>query len=93
VKNMQILYSTFTANTQVSTQPCFYLGAQIQRGSATSIEIFDEADSTATATKRVDKLAGTMEDHKIPLPGIKCSGLYAKFESGKETYATVYYYH
>lgn len=92
---MTILYKTITADAQITTQECYLVGVELSHDAAdTSLIIYDEADSSKTAAKKVVTLRTSVEAQDVsrifPLPGIKCDGLYADWTAGV---GTIYYYH
>lgn len=87
----KILYKNIKANTQISTQPCFLVGAELHHTGTTDLYIYDEADATSsTANRLVVALKGMHETIMFPLPGIKCEGLYVTYLDGT---GIVYYYY
>lgn len=89
-----ILYKTITADTQVSSLPCYLVGAELQSTTNAQMYIYDEADSTKTAAELVltvkARSTNYLYDNCIfPEPGIKCKGLYADWEAGV---GTIYYH-
>ena len=88
----RILCKVISANTQVSTQPCFLIGASLEHTGTTDLEIYNEADATSSTTsKQVIALKGSNTVSVIlPMPGIKCEGIYANYFAGS---GRVYYYY
>jgi len=86
---MKILYKAITADTQVTTQSCYFVGAS-SGFEVEHLKIYDEASSSATAAQMVCDL-GAEDCFTIPMPGVKCdNGLYAEIDHGT---AVVYYYY
>lgn len=87
----RILYAVITANTQVSTQPCWLIGASLEHTGTTDLEIYDEADAGGNTARQVIALKGSNTVSVIlPMPGIKCEGIYAKYFAGS---GRVFYYY
>ncbi|HEC63956.1 MAG TPA: hypothetical protein ENI23_01535 [bacterium] len=90
---MNIQYKTITANTQVCGSECYLMGVELSNAAATSLIIYDESTSNSSADRKVVTLrvSAQFQDarRKLPLPGIKCDGIYAKWAAGV---GTVYYY-
>ena len=90
---MILQYKTVTADAQVVPGECYLMGVELTQNSATSLIIYDEATSDATAAQKVVTLRTSAEfqDAKrtFTFPGIKCVGLYAAWTAGV---GTVYYY-
>jgi len=76
-----MLYKTITADTQVSTQECWLMGAELAHTANTSMIVYDQESSSKTAAQKVSTTSVTAykRHSKImfPYPGIKCRGLYA----------------
>jgi len=91
---MQVLYKTITADTQVATTECYLVGAELSNGSNTSMIVYDEPDSTATAGKKVSTPQVTSYNRQasivFPMPGVKCDGIYVDWNAGV---GTIYYYY
>lgn len=85
-----ILYKTIrTADTLVTTLPCYLVGAEISSG---TIAIYDEPNSDTTAGNLICTMKLGSYRHynrKIFSEPIKCRGLYADITSGE---GTIYYY-
>ena len=87
----RILCKVITTNTQVSTQPCFLIGASLEHTGTTDLEIYDEADAGGNTARQVIALKGSNTVSVIlPMPGIKCEGIYVKYAAGT---GIVYYYY
>jgi len=89
-----ILYKTITADTQVSSVPCYLVGAELAHATVTTdMKIYDEADNTKTAGERVltVKVYNGFRhyDSKIFSHPIKCKGIYVDWTAGA---GTVYYH-
>ena len=86
---MQILYKTITADTQVHVGECYFVGATVSHTGSTMMTVYDEDASTATAARKLMQLNGTDVTIMLPLPGVKCTGIYVDWNAGV---GTVYYY-
>ena len=87
-----ILYSSITANTQVTTQRCHLIGIETENHSDQLV--YDEGDNSQTAARLVNHIeASTYWKYNniiFPLPGIKCdNGIYVINSGGT---GTIYYY-
>ena len=91
---MELLYKTITASTQVSTQECYFVGAELSNAANTELTVYDEADSTGTAAKKIANLACTSYDRfsrmVFPDEGVHCDGLYVAWDEGV---GTIYYHY
>lgn len=84
-----ILCKVITTNTQVTTKPCYLIGASLEHTGTTDLEIYDEDNNTGTAARQVIALKGSNTVSLIfPLPGVKCCAIYAKYFAGS---GRVYY--
>lgn len=94
-----IHYKTITADTQVTTEDCYLIGAEFSYGLAigsvaTNMIIYDEPDNTKSASKKVLTLKTYSgfkhyDSKMFPKPGIKCNGIYVDWNAG---IGTVYYH-
>ena len=93
-----ILYATITADTQVTTEECYLVGAEFAYNagtSATSMTVYDELDSSKSASKIALILRSYVgfkhyDVKMFPEPGIKCNGIYVDWNAG---IGTVYYHY
>lgn len=87
-----ILYSSITASAQVKTHECYIVGIEIS-GNGGKMEVYDEADSSKTASKLLSTIKSSSYYHYnniiFPYPGVKCNGIYTYLDSGT---GTVYYH-
>lgn len=88
----QILYKSVTASAQVATSECYIVGIEIS-GNGGKVTVYDETDSSQTASKKVSTTKGSAYYHYnniiFPENGVKCNGIYAYLDSGT---ATIYYH-
>ena len=94
---MQILAKTITADTQVHSGDCYFVGAEYTTTGASAdkaLIIYNENSASKTAAKKICTLCNSAEnDHDrmvLPLPGIKCEGIYVDYDTSGV--GTVYYY-
>ena len=91
---MKLLYKTITANTQVSTQECYFVGAELSNTANTYLVVYDESDSSRTATRKVANLGVTSYDRfstmMFPDEGVKMEGIYVWYDEG---IGTIYYHY
>ena len=87
-----MLYKTITADTQISTQECYLMGAELSHTANTEMPIYDITNTTAVAANIVCNPRVTAYQREcsihFPWPGIKCQGLWADWDTGV---GTVYY--
>lgn len=90
---MQLLHATVTADAQVVSGECYFVGAELGHTTDTSLILYNENDNSKTAAQKMATLKTTDETQwvnlSLPLPGIKCSGIYADWTAGL---GTVWYY-
>ena len=90
---MQILAKSITADVQVHAGECYFVGADLYHTTDDALVIYNEATASKTAAKIIAKPAVTDEMQNcnimLPLPGIKCEGIYVDWTAGL---GTVYYY-
>lgn len=86
---MQLLYKTITADCQVHVGECYLVGALVGHSGTTDCQIYDEPDSTETEARRVIALHSAADNVMLPLPGVKCTGIFVAWNAGK---VIVYYY-
>lgn len=88
------LYKTITADTQVATTECYLDGIELSHTANTSMITYDEADSGATAAKKVSTIRCTTYTRQnsiiFPKGGIKCDGIYVDWDAGV---GTIYYHY
>lgn len=84
-----MLYKTITADTQVSTQECYLMGVELAHTGNTDLKIYDIKDTTPVAANLISTTRVTTYNRQVsivfPYPGIKCSGLYADWDTGVGT--------
>ena len=87
---MQILYKSILEDTVVHAGECYLVGAEFTHTGTNDLVIYDEGSAT-TASRKVMLLKGGSPTVSImfPLPGIKCSNIFADWTAGT---GTVYYY-
>lgn len=89
---MKILHKTITADAAVYVGDCYFIGADLYHTTDTNMIIYNEATATKTAAQIIAKPAVTDEMQNcnitIPLPGIKCEGIYVDWTAGL---GTIYY--
>lgn len=90
---MRILSQTVTADAQVVAGDCYFVGAELSHTTDTNMILYNENTSSKTAGAKLATLNVTeevMHDFMaLPLPGVKCEGIYADWTAGT---GTVYYY-
>jgi len=90
---MQLLYKSIATDTQVSTEECWLVGVELSHNDNSSMIVYDEADSTKTAAKKVVNMRVTSFTRQnlifFPYDGIKCEGIYVDYNAGT---GTIYYY-
>jgi len=91
---MQIQSVVVSADAQAVTGECYFVGVTIsdQTGDGACI-LYNENDSSKTATKALCEIRASdeMQSNSIilPLPGVKCDGIYADWTAGV---TTIFYY-
>ncbi len=90
---MRILAKSVTADAQVVAGDCYFVGAELSHTTDTNMILYNENGSSKTAAKMMATLKVTDEvqhdSMSIPIPGVKCEGIYADWTAG---IGTVYYY-
>ena len=90
---MRILAKSVTADAQVVAGDCYFVGAELSHTTDTNMILYNENSSSKTAAKMMATLKVTDEvqhdSMSIPIPGVKCEGIYAAWTAG---IGTVYYY-
>jgi len=90
---MRILAKSVTEDAQVVAGDCYFVGAELSHTTDTNMVLYNENGSSKTAEKMMATLKVTDEvqhdSMSIPIPGVKCEGIYADWTAG---IGTVYYY-
>lgn len=91
---MKILSKVVSEDAQVVSGDCYFVGCSIANLTGDGhVILYNENDSSKTATKALGELRVSDEHQSVsmmlPLPGIKCEGIYADWTAGV---TVVYYY-
>lgn len=87
----KLLYKTITADTQVSTQECYFVGAQIVNTTNTSMVIYDRSSNAARKIATVKSTTYPEQGSMIfPSGGVHCQGIYVDWDAGT---GTVWYHY
>ena len=90
---MRILAVSVTADAQAVAGDCYFVGAELSHTTDTNMILYNENSSSKTAANKLATLVVTDEmqhdSMSIPIPGVKCEGIYADWTAGT---GTVYYY-
>lgn len=94
---MQILSATITADAQVHSGECYFVGAEYSTTGCAADKamiVYNENSASKTAAKKICTLCNSDEVQSdrmvLPLPGIKCEGIYVDWDTAGV--GTVYYY-
>lgn len=89
-----MLYKTITENTQVTTQDCWLMGAEMSHTGNTDMKVYNVVAGAAVAANLVSTPRTTAYSRHacivFPYPGIKCNGIWADWTAGV---GTIYYRH
>lgn len=90
---MRILTASITADAQVFSGDCYFVGADLYNAGDTSMIVYNENSASKTAAKKIMTIATTDEVQSahanVPLPGVKCEGIYVDWTAGV---GTIYYH-